>query len=102
MLPKLFASTVACAGPEVQLIGPAPRKSARPVTRRQGMIRMSAVTLAISAASVVGSVAIAVSLPEVSVVTATQSTTAAVSPVSAAQTSGSTEGQPVLLTVAGP
>ena len=44
MLPKLFASTVACAGPEVQLIGPAPRKSARPVTRRQGMIRMSAVT----------------------------------------------------------
>ena len=91
MLPKHFASTVACAGPEVQLISPAPRKSARPVTRRQGMIRMSAVTLAISAASVVGSVAIAVTLPEVSVVT-----------VPAAQTSGSTHGQPVLLSVAGP
>ena len=101
MLPKLFASTVACAGPEVQLISPAPRRSARPVTRRQGMIRMSAVTLAISAASVVGSVAIAVTLPEVSVVTATQAT-AAVSRVSAAQTSGSTHVQPVLLTVAGP
>ena len=102
MLPKLFASTVACDGPEVQLISPAPRRSARPVTRRQGMIRMSAVTLAISAASVVGSVAIAVTLPAVSVVTVTKSTTAPVSPVSAAQTSGSTEGQPVLLTVAGP